>query len=151
MAEQTEEEILEAYEAATARVSKAQSAEAAKRKRARMVEFVEHVAPLLEADPDLKKKELDEGGGDVGGWIVVRNPKDSEYKRWRFVKFNQSNDRGAKDAQAKVDSELATSCVVYPAPAAYEAICKAFPATHDAVAAIVLRAAEAQREAEGKG
>lgn len=139
------------YEEARARRAAKQNDDASKRAAARKLEYLEKVAPLLDETPELHEHEVEAGGIDVSGWVLFRAPTRQEYARWREHKFAIGPERGALTRRANCDRELAAACVQYPDEKGWAELVGRFPAVTDAVAAKVLRVAEAAAEEEGKG
>jgi len=66
--------------------------------------------------------------GKNGAWeVVLRKPTRAEYKRFRAMAANEMQ-------RADAQETLARSCVVFPPPAAFDALLDDYPAAADACA-----------------
>lgn len=70
--------------------------------------------------------------GKNGAWeVVLRKPTRPEYKRFRAMATSESQKADAQEV-------LARSCVVFPAPAAFDALLEEYPAAADACASAMM-------------
>jgi hypothetical protein len=87
---------------------------------------------------------------DLPGLAVARPIRQVEMRRVRSIML-QGDRPGALEAKAKLNMEIATSCLLYPDRKRFDALCDVHADVADEVAGAILRAARAGAQSEGKG
>lgn len=137
------------YEERMAELQKLRDGAADARRKRDEKELDEFFDLLLEEQNVLIR--FPESTPDLPGHVVCHRPGPAQAQRFKAIMWKDAGQRGVLEQKQKAGADLARQCLVWPAVERYNALVEAYPMAPDKIAQLLIQAAEAGAEAEGKG